>query len=107
MQAFGRGSSSAPDEQKKYLEEKVDEVVTAVAWSLCKPLNNKKISDLAVDATGLGNSNHKILKNKRKTLGLLRDLKNIKTVGVINEDKKKGIKKTEFNAIYNCFFYFS
>ena len=76
---------------EKYSQQEVDEVVTAVAWSLCKPLNNKKISDLAVDATGLGNSNHKILKNKRKTLGLLRDLKNIKTVGVINEDKKKGI----------------
>ncbi len=76
---------------ENYNQNKVDEVVTAVAWSICKPSNNKKISNLAVEATGLGNSDDKILKNKRKTLGLLRDLENIKTVGVINEDKKKGI----------------
>ena len=76
---------------EKYNQNKVNEVVTAVAWAICKPSNNKKISNLAVDETGLGNSEDKILKNKRKTLGLLKDLKNIKTVGVINEDKKKGI----------------
>ena len=76
---------------ENYNQEKVDEVITAVAWSICKPSNNKKISNLAVEATGLGNIDDKIIKNRRKTLGLLRDLKNIKTVGVINEDKKKGI----------------
>ena len=76
---------------ENYNQNKVDEVVTAIAWSICKPSNNKKISNLAVNETGLGNSEDKILKNKRKTLGLLRDLKNMKTVGVINEDKKKGI----------------
>ena len=76
---------------ESYNQKKVDEVITAVAWSLCKPSNNKKISDLAVSETGLGNSKDKILKNRRKTLGLLRDLKNIKTVGVISEDKEKGI----------------
>ena len=76
---------------ENYNQNQVDEVVTAVAWTLCKPSNNKKISNLAVSETGLGNPEDKILKNRRKTLGLLRDLKNIKTVGVINENKKKGI----------------
>ena len=28
---------------EKYNQQEVDEVITAVAWSLCKPLNNKKI----------------------------------------------------------------
>ena len=76
---------------ENFNQNKVDEVITAVAWTLCKPSNNKKISNLAVSETGLGNPEDKILKNRRKTLGLLRDLKNIKTVGVINEDKEKGI----------------
>ena len=76
---------------ENYNQDKVDEVVTAVAWSICKPSNNKTISKLAVEATGLGKVEDKIIKNRRKTLGLLRDLKNIKTVGVINEDKKNGI----------------
>ena len=76
---------------KNFNQNQVDEVVTAVAWALCKPSNNNIISNLAVEQTGLGNPKDKILKNRRKTLGLLRDLKNVKTVGVINEDKKKGI----------------
>ena len=38
---------------ENYSQNKVDEVVTAVAWSICKPSNNKKISNLAVEATGL------------------------------------------------------
>ena len=60
-------------------QNQVDEVVTAVAWALCKPSNNNKISNLAVDQTGLGNPGDKILKNRRKTLGLLRDLKNMRS----------------------------
>ena len=76
---------------EKYNQEQVDEVVTAVAWALCNPSTNKLISNLAVDSTGLGNAEDKINKNKRKTLGLLRDLKGVKTVGVISEDKQKGI----------------
>jgi len=84
-------SKTAQSIFEKYNQNQVDELVTAVAWSICKPSNNKKISNLAVEETGLGNSDDKILKNRRKTLGLLRDLKNIKTVGVINEDKEKGI----------------
>ena len=76
---------------EKFNQQKVDEIVTAVAWAICKPSNNEKISKLAVKETGLGNSKDKIIKNRRKTLGLLRDLKNVKTVGVIKKDKKNGI----------------
>ena len=68
-------------EFEKYNQEQVDEVVTAVAWSICNPTHNKLISDLAVSTTNLGKADDKIIKNKRKTLGLLRDLKNAKTVG--------------------------
>ena len=75
-------------EFEKYNQEQVDEVVTAVAWSICNPAHNELISDLAVSTTSLGKADDKIVKNKRKTLGLLRDLKNAKTVGVIKEDKE-------------------
>ena len=82
-------AKNAQFEFEKYNQAQVDEVVTAVAWSICNPVNNKLISDLAVSTTGLGKVDDKILKNKRKTLGLLRDLKNVKTVGVIKEYKEK------------------
>jgi len=91
VQALVKEAKKAQSIFENYNQTQVDEIITAVAWAICKPSNNKLISDIAVSETGLGNSEDKILKNKRKTLGLLRDLKNIKTVGVISEDKKKGI----------------
>jgi len=91
IQSLVHRAREAQKKFEKYNQEQVDEVVTAVAWALCNPSTNKLISNLAVDSTGLGNAEDKIRKNKRKTLGLLRDLKGVKTVGVISEDKQKGI----------------
>ena len=45
-----------------------------------KPDNNQAPATMSVADTGLGNVEDKIIKNHRKTLGLLRDLKGIKTV---------------------------
>ena len=91
IQSLLHKAKEAQKKFEKYNQEQVDEVVTAVAWAQCNPSTNKLISNLAVECTGLGNTEDKTSKNKRKTLGLLRDLKGVKTVGVINEDKKKGI----------------
>jgi acyl-CoA synthetase (AMP-forming)/AMP-acid ligase II/acyl-CoA reductase-like NAD-dependent aldehyde dehydrogenase len=74
-----------------YSQEQVDELILAVAWEIIQPENNKELSEMAVRQTGLGNVEDKIRKNRRKTIGLLRDLKGVKTVGVINENDKKGI----------------
>ena len=41
-------SKAAQSIFEKYNQNQVDELVTAVAWSICKPSNNKKISNLAV-----------------------------------------------------------
>ena len=84
-------SRTAQVSYEKYNQKQVDEVVTAVAWAICNPTNNRKIAELSVETTKLGNVEDKIIKNKRKTLGLLRDLKNKKTVGIIDEDTSKGI----------------
>lgn len=75
----------------KYSQVQVDEVVTAAAWALINPENNESLSKLAVEETGLGKIEDKVTKNHRKTLGLLRDLRNAKTVGVIKDDKQNGI----------------
>ena len=71
----------AGEAQKKletYDQVAVDELVIAAAWALINPVNNQKLSELAVAETGLGNVADKITKNHRKTLGLLRDLKEVK-----------------------------
>ena len=74
-------------------QARTDEAVTALAWSLYKPEHAKELAALAVADTKLGNVPDKIVKKQRKTFGTLRDLLRVKSVGVIEEDKKRGIVK--------------
>ena len=71
----------------------VDEAVTALAWSIYEPARARELAEGAVADTGLGSVDSKIIKNQRKTFGCLRDLMRVKTVGVIEEDKAKGLVK--------------
>ena len=74
-------------------QAKIDEAVTALAWSIYKPENARELAEMAVKDTGLGNVDDKITKNQRKTFGTLRDLMRVKTVGIIEEDPAKGLVK--------------
>lgn len=72
-------------------QERVDNAVTALAWSLYKPEHAKLLAEMAVDDTGLGNVESKIIKNTRKTFGTLRDLMRVRSVGIIKEDTERGM----------------
>lgn len=72
-------------------QARFDQAALAVAWAIMEPERNRYLSNQAVELTGLGNVADKITKNHRKTLGLIRDIKGVKTVGVINEDTRNGI----------------
>lgn len=74
-------------------QARVDEAVTALAWSLYEPEHARELAAAGVRDTGLGNVADKIVKNQRKTFGTLRDLLRVKTVGVIEEDRAHGIVK--------------
>ncbi len=74
-------------------QARVDEAVTAVAWSLYKPENARRLAEQAVADTGIGNVEDKVIKNQRKTFGTLRDLLRAKTVGVIEPDCGNGMVK--------------
>ena len=74
-----------------YDQARVDEVVTAVAWSLYKPENAQRLAQQAVSDTGIGNVADKVIKNQRKTFGTLRDLMRARTVGVIEDDAGRGL----------------
>src|SRR5690349_9120634 len=74
-----------------YTQAQANELALAAGWAIMKPANNRALADLAVRDTGLGNAVDKFAKNHRKTLGLLRDLQSAKSVGVIAEDRARGI----------------
>ena len=74
-------------------QARVDEAVTALAWSLYKPEHAEALARMAVEDTGIGNAPDKVVKNRRKTFGTLRDLMRVKSVGVIEERPDLGLVK--------------
>ncbi|OLC69851.1 MAG: sulfoacetaldehyde dehydrogenase [Betaproteobacteria bacterium 13_1_40CM_4_64_4] len=72
-------------------QDEVDEIVTAAGWAIVDPEHNRAVAELAVADTGLGNVKDKMAKNRRKTMGLLRDLAGVKSVGVIADLPEKGL----------------
>jgi sulfoacetaldehyde dehydrogenase len=68
-----------------YDQARVDELVTAVGWAVVNPEHNRVLAEIAVRDSGLGNVADKISKNRRKTVGLLADLRDARSVGVIAE----------------------
>jgi len=72
-------------------QERYDQAAQAVGWAIMEPTRNRALAQLAVQTTGLGNVNDKITKNHRKTLGLLRDIAEAKTYGIISDDPATGV----------------
>ena len=74
-----------------WTQAQIDEMVTAAGWAIVDPPHNRALAERAVADTGLGNVPDKIAKNRRKTMGLLRDLRGAKSVGVILDDPERGL----------------
>jgi sulfoacetaldehyde dehydrogenase len=72
-------------------QEKLDLMTAAVGWETYKQA--AAIAKLAVEETNMGVYEHKKLKHEKKTLGTLRDLQGVKTVGLIEEIPEKGLLK--------------
>ena len=82
---------AAQAEFEEFDQERVDAVVAAVAWAIVEPGRARELAELAVKDTGLGNVPDKVTKNRRKTMGTLRDLLGAPSVGVIAEKPELGI----------------
>jgi len=74
-------------------QPRIDDAVTALAWSIYKPETARRYAELAVEVTGIGNVESKVIKNQRKTFGTLRDLLRAKSTGIIEELPEKGLVK--------------
>ena len=72
-------------------QARYDTAALAAAWALMHPARNEELATMAVATTGLGNVKDKIAKNHRKTLGVLRDIKDAKTYGILAENTATGI----------------
>jgi len=82
---------TAQEEIEFWPQEKCDQLAAAAGWETYK--RAQEIARLAVEETGMGVYEHKLVKHQKKTLGVLRDMQGVKTTGVIEEDPDKGLIK--------------
>jgi len=88
---FARARTAQSAYEANGSQEIYDRAAQAAAWAIMEPSHNKHLAELAVETTGLGNVADKITKNHRKTLGLMRDVMDVTTYGIISDDVAKGI----------------
>ncbi len=77
----------------EYSQEQVDELVTAVAWAVARKDRAEALAQLAVDEGGFGNYADKVVKINKRVLGVLADMRSVRTVGVVEEDPGRGLVK--------------
>jgi sulfoacetaldehyde dehydrogenase len=80
------------EEVEFWPQEKVDEMVAAVAWEWQKPEIARELARLAVDESGIGVYEDKVAKIQSKTKGTLWDMKGVNTCGLVEEDLKRGLR---------------
>ncbi len=72
-------------------QEQIDEMVASVGWQAYS--HAEECAVLAFEETGMGIYEDKLIKHQKKTLGALRDLHGLRTVGLIEEDQELGLLK--------------
>lgn len=86
-------SRKAQEIANTYTQERVDQLITAIAWDIVKDGVAEKIAKMAVEESGMGNYEGKYAKLMTKIKGPLRDMQGQKSVGIIERDTEKGLIK--------------
>lgn len=81
----------AQREFENFSQDQVDMVVKAIAKVVYE--RGEELARMAVEETGMGVYDHKVLKNKGKAKAIWNNLKNKKSVGIIEEDTENAIIK--------------
>ncbi len=87
VQSLIARSRAAQAQIADYSQEQVDELITAMVWSVARQDVAEKIAKFTVEETQLGNYDGKFLKIFKKTRAALFDIINDKSVGILEEDK--------------------
>ncbi len=83
---------AAYEAQQKFFhfsQEQVDRICEAMAEAAYR--ESARLGQMAHEETGYGVPQHKMLKNQLGSRSVWESIKNIKTVGVINEDRARGL----------------
>jgi sulfoacetaldehyde dehydrogenase len=78
---------------ESYTQEQTDDLCAAVAWAVARPDRAEAMAKLAVDEGGFGTYADKVIKINKRVLGALADMRDTRTVGVVEEDPARGLVK--------------
>ena len=96
-ETYMRGLISSAKKAQRVLEgysqEQVDELVMAIAFYGTRPDFMRSVAEQTVAETGMGDVEDKIAKIWNKTIGHYREMKDEKSVGLIEFDEKRNIAK--------------
>lgn len=84
---------AAQKQIENYTQKEVDELVTAICWSIVRKERAEELAQLAVEEGGFGNFDDKVMKIRNRCMGTLADMQSVKTAGIIAEDPDKGLIK--------------
>ena len=76
-----------------YTQERIDELCGAIAYVGTRDEFAKKISAFLVEESGMGVAEHKYGKLMTKIKGTWRDMKGVKSVGVVERNEARGMMK--------------
>jgi hypothetical protein len=67
--------------------------VAAIGWYAYKDENALRLSQLAVEETGMGNIDDHFARHRKRILDTLRDFDGVKTSGLVFEDHERGLQE--------------
>ncbi len=91
--AYLERACAAQAQVADYTQEQIDDVCLSVGWEVYNDENIAELAALAVESTGMGNVSDKITKHRVKVMGVLRDIREARTVGLVERDAARGISK--------------
>lgn len=93
IDALLKRARAAQAQVADYSQKQIDKVIAAIGWEVYNDDNIQQLAKLAVSETGMGNVEDKVKKHKNKILGVLDDTLGKQSVGLIEHDVKKKIRK--------------
>ena len=93
VSSYVQRAKAAQQQIQSYTQEQIDEVCVAIGWEVYNDQNIEILAKMAVEETKMGNVGDKITKHKNKVLGVLKDVQHAKSVGCIEVDEDKKIRK--------------
>ncbi|MEG2936246.1 MAG: aldehyde dehydrogenase family protein, partial [Clostridium sp.] len=84
-----KAAKTAQEKLAKMSQEEIDKIIKAIAEA--SAANAEKLAKMAVEETGFGIWQDKVIKNIFGSTYVYEYIKNLKTVGIIAEDKEKKV----------------